>query len=177
MFDIFEIIFVVALQRAGFDLVSIENVFGGQYFWVEAKPTLQSASVANINPHQEGAGEFESRVGSIVNSWRSFVKKSDRPVYLWGAASKGVTFALLLGGDGLAGVVDINQKKIGKFLPITGLPVISVDDLPDGSSVVIMNPNYTDEIAKMTLGKDGLSLFVLSNQGVISPVSVISPVT
>jgi hypothetical protein len=169
--------FAVALQRAGFDLVSIENVFGGQYFWVEAKPTMQSASAANINMHQNGAGEFESQVSSIVNSWRSFVKKSDRPAYLWGAASKGVTFALLLGGDGLAGVVDINQKKIGKFLPITGLPVISVDDLPDGSLVVIMNPNYADEIAKMTLGKDGLSLFVLSNQGVISPVSVTSPVT
>jgi hypothetical protein len=163
--------FAVALQRSGFDLVSIENVFGGQYFWVEAKPSLQSVPRQNINAYQDGAAEFESQVSSIVNSWRSFVTKDDRPVYLWGAASKGVTFALLLGGAGLAGVVDINRKKIGKFLPITGLPVIPADELPDDSRVIIMNPNYANEIAKMTLGRDGLSLFVLSDHGVISPIA------
>jgi hypothetical protein len=163
--------FAVALQRSGFDLVSIESVFGGQYFWVEAKPNLQSASPPNTHTHQDGAAEFESQVSSIVNSWRSFVMRSDRPVYLWGAASKGVTFALLLGGGSLAGVVDINRKKIGKFLPITGLPVIPADELPDDSLVVIMNPNYASEIGKMMSGRDGLSLFVLSNHGVISPVA------
>src|SRR3984893_12487259 len=89
--------FAVALQRAGFDLVSIENVFGEQYFWVEAKPAPQSPSLPNVSAHQDAAAEFESQVSSIVSSWRSFVTMSDRPVYLWGAASKGVTFALLLG--------------------------------------------------------------------------------
>jgi Methyltransferase domain len=163
--------FAVALQRAGFDLVSIENVFGGQYFWVEAKPSLQAASLPNTGGHQNGAAEFESQVSSIVSSWRTFVTKSDRPVYLWGAASKGVTFALLLGGGSLAGVVDINLKKIGKFLPITGLRVIPADDLPDGSLVVIMNPNYVNEVAKMTSARRGLSLFVLSGRGAISPVA------
>jgi hypothetical protein len=162
--------FAVALQRSGFDPVSIESVFGGQYFWVEAKPSLQSASLPNIRTHPDEAAEFEGQVTSIVNSWRSFVMKSDRPVYLWGAASKGVTFALLLEGGSLVGVVDINRKKIGKFLPITGLPVIPADDLPDGSLVVIMNPNYANEIAKMTSARGGLSLFVVSNRGVISPV-------
>ena len=164
--------FAVALQRAGFDLVSIENVFGEQYFWVEAKPALQSPSLPNVSAHQDAAAEFESQVSSIVSSWRSFVTKSDRPVYLWGAASKGVTFALLL-GDSLAGVVDINHKKTGKFLPITGLPVIPANDLPDGSLVVIMNPNYANEIAKMTSARSGLSLFVLGNRGVISPVALL----
>jgi hypothetical protein len=163
--------FAVALQRSGFDLVSIDSVFGDQYFWVEAKPNLQSGSPPTIKTRQDEAADFESQVSSIVNSWRSFVTKSDRPVYLWGAASKGVTFALLLGGGSLAGVVDINRKKIGKFLPITGLPVIPADELPDGSLVVIMNPNYASEIAKMMSGRGGLSLFVLSNHGVISPVA------
>jgi hypothetical protein len=163
--------FAEALCRSGFDLVSIENVFGGQYFWVEAKPSLQSGSLSDNSARQDGAAGFEGQVNSIVNSWRSFVTKSDRPVYLWGAASKGVTFALLLGGAGLAGVVDINRKKIGKFLPITGLPVIPADDLPDGSRVVIMNPNYANEIARMTFGKKDLLLFVLSNLGVIAPIA------
>ncbi|MGY8679164.1 class I SAM-dependent methyltransferase [Bradyrhizobium sp. UFLA05-153] len=157
----------IALQRAGFEVVNIEGVFGDQYLWVEAKPSLQTSSLPTASRYPVETSRFRDRVSSIVHSWRAFLKECDRPTYLWGAASKGVTFALLVEGQNLAGVVDINPKKIGKFLPVTALPILSYNDLPNGSAVVIMNPNYAAEIQRMASARADLSLFVLGDLGAI----------
>ncbi len=65
-----------------------------------------------------------------------------------GASSKGVTFALLVDPDRtlLSGAIDINDRKIGRFMPTTGLKIGSPNDLPDRATVVVMNPNYLQEI-------------------------------
>jgi len=70
-------------------------------------------------------------------------------VWLWGAASKGVTFALLVDPDAsrLAGAIDLNPNKVGRFMAMTGLKIESPDALPDGAAVIVMNPNYRSEIS------------------------------
>ena len=84
-------------------------------------------------------------------------------VWLWGAAAKGVTFALLVDPDGsqLAGAIDINHRKIGYFMPGTGLPIVSPSALQDGDTVIIMNPNYRAEITSC-IGGMGLTARLLS---------------
>ena len=50
-------------------------------------------------------------------------------------------------------IVDINPSKQGKFIPITGIEVISPDQFMDryheGTEIVVMNRNYLDEIQSM----------------------------
>ena len=84
-------------------------------------------------------------------------------VWLWGAAAKGVTFALLVDPDGcqLAGAIDINPRKFGYFMPGTGLPIVSPSVLQDGDTVIIMNPNYRAEITRC-IGEMGITARLLS---------------
>jgi SAM-dependent methyltransferase len=75
---------------------------------------------------------------------------------IWGGASKGVIFALLMerAGARIDTVVDINPAKQGRYLAATGLRVQSPDEamahLPDGADVFVMNSNYRDEIEALT---------------------------
>ncbi|CNJ13205.1 Uncharacterised protein [Mycobacterium tuberculosis] len=51
-------------------------------------------------------------------------------------------------------LIDINPAKCGKFVPATGLRVMSPEDgmatLAPGSEICVMNSNYLEEIRKMT---------------------------
>jgi SAM-dependent methyltransferase len=148
-----------ALWKAGFEPVSIENVFGNQYFWVEARPVIDSLRDTR----------FGEQVECSRQDWREFVRRQGTQVYLWGAASKGVTFSILIGDGGISGVVDINARKIGKYLPVTGIPVIGPGDLPDSACVIVMNPNYLPEIAAALSSRRGIRLYVLDANGEIIP--------
>lgn len=74
---------------------------------------------------------------------------------IWGGASKGTIFSLLSqrAGDPVSRVIDINPAKQGKHLPATGLRVEPPDDvlrgLPSGAAIIVMNPNYLNEIRDM----------------------------
>jgi hypothetical protein len=54
-------------------------------------------------------------------------------------------------GAGIDWVVDVNPRKQGNFIPLTGQRIVGPDDLrrdpPD--LVVIMNPEYEPEIRSM----------------------------
>jgi hypothetical protein len=75
---------------------------------------------------------------------------------IWGGASKGVIFALLKErhDQPVNMVIDINPAKQGKFLAATGLQVVSPSQamakMPAGSTLYIMNSNYTKEIQRMS---------------------------
>ena len=145
-----------ALESAGFEVVETSRVFGGQYLWTEAKPSTVLASVESLerDPCSPMADvlSYRQREAEIVDYWRKFIEERspDRNIWIWGASSKGVTFALLVDPDGqrLKGAIDINQNKADRFMPITGLRVASPDVLRGGEIVIIMNPNYKAEITR-----------------------------
>lgn len=145
-----------ALEAAGFEVVETSKVFGGQYLWTEAKPSTVQASMEGLGrePFSPMAGvlSYQHREAEIVNYWRKFIEQRspDRNIWIWGASSKGVTFALLVDPDGqrLKGAIDINQNKTDRFMPITGLPVAAPEVLRGGEIIIIMNPNYKAEIIR-----------------------------
>ena len=51
--------------------------------------------------------------------------------------------------------MDVNPAKQGKFLPVTGLQVLSpqllLSHYPERATVYVMNSNYIDEIKSMSL--------------------------
>ncbi len=78
------------------------------------------------------------------------------PFAIWGAASKGVIFALFMARAGakVDFAVDINPAKQNRFLPVTGLQVLSpdvaIEKLAPGTEIFVMNGNYTEEIRTLT---------------------------
>ncbi len=72
-----------------------------------------------------------------------------------GGASKGIIFLVALGDEArgkIKFVVDINKGKQGKYTAVTGEQIKSLDALKKKNSVkniIIMNPNYENEILKI----------------------------
>lgn len=89
----------------------------------------------------------------------SLKEQNRTPVMVWGGASKGVIFSLLLRRVGLPvdAVIDINPAKHGRFLPSTGLEVLSpqqaLANLPIDAVIYVMNSNYLAEIKEMSQNK------------------------
>ena len=78
-----------------------------------------------------------------------------RQTVIWGGASKGVIFSLIRErmGAPVNRVIDVNPRKQDKYLPATGhrveAPRTVLGDLPNGSEILVMNPNYLEEIREM----------------------------
>ncbi|MEJ8572492.1 class I SAM-dependent methyltransferase [Microbaculum marinum] len=136
-----------ALREAGFGPARATHVFDGQYLWAEGGFGEDDPSGPEIPDFDRWADEKRR----YVDRWRAVIAaaEAEGPVYLWGGGSKGVTFTLLIDPDGahLSGAVDINPKKQGGYLPVTGLPILAPEALPErGATVIVMNPAYRGEI-------------------------------
>lgn len=135
-------------------------LFGDQYQFVVA-----AFEDANIDEYERAydaeqdwqALDFEALFpgfqAAILDLERS---STDRPVYIWGAATKGVMFCHHLQRlrptvfARVQAAIDINPMKANRYMPSVHLPIFDVDTFCDQAGgnelVVIMNPNYRDEI-------------------------------
>ncbi len=142
-----------AFRESGFDVTATSHAFGGQYLWLEARAhsravssTMEAVSLAKI-------ALFRARVNASVTMWseRFRAAAAEGGLAIWGAGAKGVTLVNLLDPTAtlVRYVVDINPNKQGTFLPGTGHPILAAEALRDDPvrHLVIMNPNYLDEIS------------------------------
>lgn len=64
-------------------------------------------------------------------------------------------------GNPITTLIDINPAKRGRFVPGTGLKVLSPEEglaaMADGDDICVMNPNYINEIRQMTGGRFNLT--------------------
>lgn len=150
------------IESAGFDVIAVEPVFGRQYLWAEAVPRPPSAAPNATGPTASGldrliamARRFAQGDAARVARWGAVLKTLLRtgPVALWGAAAKGVAFATAV--DPAAAMIDclidINPRKQGAFVPLTGHAILSPAQAAERGvrSVIVMNPNYRAEIAAL----------------------------
>lgn len=128
--------------------------FAGQYLYVVA-------DLATLRPPRRPADDvFSLPAGflSAIDESRARLRANGGTAAraIWGGASKGVIFALLMerAGVRIDTVIDINPAKQGRYLAATGLRVQSPDEamahLPAGADVFVMNSNYRDEIEALT---------------------------
>ncbi len=78
---------------------------------------------------------------------------------IWGVGSKGVTFLNVLPeGKNVSAAVDINDQKLGRYVPGTGQQIVEPEALVElgVDFLVVMNPLYEGEIreAVKSLGID-----------------------
>ena len=149
-------------EATGFEVNAVDHVFGGQYLWLEARiandslqklPKVHDPSRIKSSHKIYDMGRLYGQNEEGRNQyWTQQIQRFGEAgrISLWGAGAKGVTFANLIDKDKtlIHCVVESNPKKQGKFLAGTGHPIISPKDLQKNKirSVVVLNPNYTNEI-------------------------------
>ncbi|MCI5192037.1 MAG: methyltransferase domain-containing protein [Candidatus Electrothrix sp. AU1_5] len=129
------------------------HVFGGQYLYAIADLATLREPVCRTDCQFEFPKDFLSSVEKYAEK----IKKTTVSSIIWGGASKGVIFSVLLQRAGTKAdfVVDINPAKQGKYVPATGLLVQPYEDIKNklnrrNADIFIMNSNYSDEIKKIT---------------------------
>jgi SAM-dependent methyltransferase len=157
-FDAYSLCRIV--ERAGWRVTATGPLFSGMFRFVEISTNTAGRS---SEPELPGPADRDRQLASIAGfagrhaaerqRWRTTIDRllaaGDRPV-LWGAGSRGVQFLHLADPDGrLAAVVDVNPRKWGRYLPVTGHRVSPPESLSslDTRTVIITNPAYRDEIA------------------------------
>lgn len=145
-----------AFASSGFSVLEIEEVFGGQYLGIEAKPAAAAGrSDGRLDDTASIAGQvarFGSGVSRKMAVWRDLLgdwKRTGRRAVLWGAGAKGVSFLNMLRvRDEIACAVDLNPHKRSMFIPGTGHEIVAPADLPRNPPdvIVVMNPVYLEEI-------------------------------
>lgn len=123
--------------------------FGDQYLYVIADlESLRAPVFAPFNP-----------VNFPSDFLNGLMAKDDTRASVWGAASKGVIYSLLRerAGYPVKAIIDLNPAKQGKYLPGTGIKVMSPKDammlLQKGDTITVMNPNYLGEIKRISNDK------------------------
>lgn len=131
-------------------VVAAERLFGGQYIGVIADlATLRQPSIT-----RSGAFAFPSALTAEVDSLAHELAGSSYAI--WGGASKGVVFSLLMNQHGARPVcaVDINPAKHNRFMGVSAVPIVSPEQaaaqLPEGLPMIVMNNNYLNEIRALT---------------------------
>jgi len=155
------------MQRCGFQIVSLERSFHGQFLSAEVRAGRKpSATQHETDSHLSRMKRFAERYRHAVARWRADVmsaRDAGAVVVVWGAGSKGVNFlnAVDVAGDLLA--VDINPRKTGKYLPVSGHEVLAPQALTQRqvSTIVVTNPVYTNEIMS-TLTELGIDARVVN---------------
>ncbi len=153
--------------RAGFDPIEVALRYGNQFLTIEARPSQdhsggKSDSKWDVPNLSQLAANFQRVYEKTVCSWREelsgLLRKKSR-IVIWGAGSKGVTFAntLSISHKQIEYIVDINPRKSGQFVPGTGQKVVRPEFLREyqPQAVIIMNPIYQAEIRK-TVGEFGI---------------------
>ncbi len=150
-------------RRHGFDVLAVNEVFGGQFVTIEVVPSgagEQPSATASFSPADlaaltADAHAFAESYRAKREEWQTrlatLAAEGKRGV-VWGAGSKGVTFLnAMAAGDEIAAVVDINPRKQGKYVAGTGQRIVAPAELAElrPDFVIIMNANYRDEIGRM----------------------------
>jgi SAM-dependent methyltransferase len=147
-----------SFSTCGFDVLRVDETFGKQFLTIEARaaagaPGDPGSETGDLERLRADVATFRDRQGARIADWRARLadwRAEGRSVAAWGAGAKAVGFLnMLQDRDVITRVVDINPHKHGKHLAGTGQrivpPVALTDDPPD--VVIVMNPNYRDEIA------------------------------
>jgi hypothetical protein len=123
--------------------------FGDQYQWAICAPTGNlSAERPSGSKEVALAQSYCARETARINDALHMLDQGQTFV-LWGMSIKGVIFANLMGAGRILGGIDINPKKQGCFAPDSGVEIHGPEwlrTLADATKILIMNPNYADEI-------------------------------
>lgn len=144
----------------GFEVLDIYPCWENNYLAIEARPASPLLSIAEIRKLQRNINqnlkENTIRLNQAFQKLKSETDKrlhqlqlEHKKVLAWGAGTRAVTFFNVFeANDLIPFIVDINERRHGKYLPGSGQKVVAPEFVltykPD--LVLISNPTYADEI-------------------------------
>lgn len=145
------------LDRTGFDVVDQAVSFEGQYQWAVARRG-KGQGLTRLPASIEAAQDYGRREASHLDRARQSLSEAaqQHACVLWGMATKGVVFASLFNEGLIAGGVDSNPRKQGRYAPGSGVGIHAPEWLAqfDGKvTAFVMNRNYLDEIRAQTAAR------------------------
>lgn len=160
-------------RQCGFEVSNLYKGFDNQYLMIEALPV--SGSNGNglsresdiMGATTSAVADFASRCRTKITTWKNTLgelRKEGHRVAIWGSGSKCVGFlSALESPHEIECVVDINPHRHGKYLPGSGVQIVSPQFLQQYKphTVIVMNPIYTEEIRKQ-LSRMGLNPHLIS---------------
>lgn len=136
------------LVRAGFAVLDQQRCFGDQYQWALAMPGVMSTPGDDPASALAAVSDYQAAEASAIARLTDFADRCSE-LLLWGMSTKGVIVSVLLGADRIAGTIDLNLAKQGRFAAGSGVAISAPERLASavpGATVLVMNPNYLDEI-------------------------------
>ena len=129
-----------ALERNGFEVIEISRGMNGEYNVALVRKVPENDFVP-----------MQNTLNVIVQDLRNFVEtcnRQGRRVAAWGAGGKGITVLAVAQVKGIDYVIDSDPHKVGRFTPVTHLPIFAPEKLlSDPVDVVIVTAlAYRDEI-------------------------------
>lgn len=140
------------IGKHNLNIHSLESAFNGQYLWIAAGNKENTDISLHKNLSLDMIKTFFHSFETMIAQFKNLISQpmKGKKIALWGAGAKGVTFANLIDSQKelIDCVIDINPKKVGKFIPGTGHPIVARDVLLNNEvgMIIIMNSNYYHEI-------------------------------
>lgn len=155
-------------ELSGFNILSIEECFDdGQYLGIEAVPTSerefkQIPNAAMQDPFAQSITTFAENHRQKIQDWSAQLKtiqQAGQRAIAWGSGAGGISFfSLLKIRTEIPYVIDINPKRQGKFLPLTGQQVVPPEFIHEYKPdvVIITNSTFEQEIKEQvsSMGMD-----------------------
>jgi hypothetical protein len=149
---------VTLFSECGFKVRDVRERFGGQFLTIEACAASGDGSSKNGDCGElvKTAASCEAigpAFNACVANWLDYFEKqraNGRRVIVWGAGAKAVTFLNIVdqGRSTVSHVVDVNPRKVGRFIAGSGQEIVEPNALrelrPD--VIILMNPIYREEI-------------------------------
>lgn len=143
----------------GFHQYETSTGFGDQFLMIEASagdrfcgPAHTEDSVERMITTCQRFGESAKRHLNLWQDELTALFDAGRKVVIWGAGSKGITFvnAVQAARQAVDCLVDVNPRKLGKYVSGSGHPILAREYLvelqPD--VVIIPNAHYKKEIGE-----------------------------
>jgi SAM-dependent methyltransferase len=159
-------------NRAGVELNAITLAFGDQYLWIEGKlqPSASNEHASKEFPSQS-LNQIETFITNINANKEQVIalinasKENGNKIVVWGMATKGVIFSLMVDPERrlIDYCIDINESKQEQYIPGSGHQIHSPSILQSEKGailVVVMNQNYTNEIKKQVASLSAKALFM-----------------
>lgn len=135
---------------ARFDVLDQGSFAQGEWGWVLIRASSgRTPEPAPCALAPALTGLLRARCDSVRSAARAA-----GPFVLWGAAGKGIVLAhaLLEGGARVTAAIDADPLRQGRYTEVSGLRIMAPSEaaslLPDGTTVLVCNPNHLDAVRR-----------------------------
>jgi hypothetical protein len=154
---------ITLFSEFGFEARDVRERFGDQFLTIEASVAADDLALKHSTSDEPRTTALCEAIGPAFNArvaeWSSYIEQqrvNRRHVVVWGAGAKAVTFLNVIdpGGSVISHVVDVNPRKVGRFIAGSGQEIVEPSALrelrPD--AIILMNPIYREEIGSVVRG-------------------------